>query len=646
MISAPVDAHVLQGSQLPRVSAVPEYASSTGDEAIELAAMAGLNLLPWQQWVLRHSLGERADGKWAAFEAGLVVGRQNGKNAVLEARELAELFLVAPMTGPRTIIHSAHKFSTSLEHFRRIKRRVLDTPELVRRVKGPLRRGTPAGIRDSHGEESIELKDGSRLIFQARTSSGGQGAGFTADLLIWDEAWNLPDSVIGFVLPTLSAKTMEVPGVQVWYTSQAVNQQTMPYGVHLARIRERGTRGDEPDLFFAEWSVDEDEFSRHPELADDPLALAQANPSLGYLIALEHVRRERAGAMPWYEYLAHRLGVGDWPPTDEADGRAISPDAWRATAEIDASKRIAGRKFFAVDTSPDHAWGAVGVAGARQDDLFHVATVRHERGTDWIVAECGALRDEHPGSRFVIDPGGPAANLIPGLKRLRIPLIETSTRDYADACAGFLDAIVEDTLRHPAMSDLDAAVPLARKQKMGDRWKWSRQDGDVSSLVAATLAHWAAACRDGMAEVICFDDLDDDGVKDDLLAPDVAVVPIGTVAPQDLLVDTFDPEALEPVLRGAGRLLKDAAGEYVDVDDYYVLRVESGSPQAVAQAIRGHARILGALKDHLQEGMSHDDHVHGFAGAVVDTGESVQSTVRANTTIETHNGVRSIRVAR
>ena len=85
---------MLLGNQRPRVSSIPEYSSSTGDEAIELAAMAGLVLDDWQQWILRHSLGETSDGKWAAREVGLMVSRQNGKGALLEARELAGLFIL------------------------------------------------------------------------------------------------------------------------------------------------------------------------------------------------------------------------------------------------------------------------------------------------------------------------------------------------------------------------------------------------------------------------------------------------------------------------------------------------------------------------------------------------------------------------
>jgi phage terminase large subunit-like protein len=76
----------------------------------------GPDLDPWQEFVLAHALGERADGKWAAFEVGVMVSRQNGKGAILEARELAGLFLL----GERLIIHSAHQFDTSLEAFRRL----------------------------------------------------------------------------------------------------------------------------------------------------------------------------------------------------------------------------------------------------------------------------------------------------------------------------------------------------------------------------------------------------------------------------------------------------------------------------------------------------------------------------------------------
>jgi phage terminase large subunit-like protein len=90
--------------------------SSAGSEAVDLAASVGLYLTPWQQWVLDQGLSEDASGKWAAFEVALIVARQNGKNAVLEALELAALFLF----GDRLIVHSAHQFATAFEHFLRM----------------------------------------------------------------------------------------------------------------------------------------------------------------------------------------------------------------------------------------------------------------------------------------------------------------------------------------------------------------------------------------------------------------------------------------------------------------------------------------------------------------------------------------------
>lgn len=108
----------------PRIMHAPAGPSSAGREAVDLAKLAGLVLDDWQALVLEHSLTERTDGRWAAFEVGLNVPRQNGKGSVLEARELAGLFLL----GERLIIHSAHQFDTSLEAFRRLLFLIEDTP--------------------------------------------------------------------------------------------------------------------------------------------------------------------------------------------------------------------------------------------------------------------------------------------------------------------------------------------------------------------------------------------------------------------------------------------------------------------------------------------------------------------------------------
>ena len=91
--------------------------ASAATEAIAFAEEAcGIVLDDWQRWIVEHALSERADGTWSAFEVGLVCPRQNGKNFILEVVQLACIYLF----GDETLVHSAHKFDTSVEHFNRL----------------------------------------------------------------------------------------------------------------------------------------------------------------------------------------------------------------------------------------------------------------------------------------------------------------------------------------------------------------------------------------------------------------------------------------------------------------------------------------------------------------------------------------------
>ena len=101
----------------PTFSLVPDAVENHWDEVRDLCAAYDLILNPWQERVLEIALGEREDGTWSASRLGLVVGRQSGKTALFEARELAGLLLY----GDKLMIHSAHLVPTALEAFQRIK---------------------------------------------------------------------------------------------------------------------------------------------------------------------------------------------------------------------------------------------------------------------------------------------------------------------------------------------------------------------------------------------------------------------------------------------------------------------------------------------------------------------------------------------
>lgn len=489
----------VEGSQHPRISCMPAGVGTAGDEAIDLAALAGLILDPWQELVLRGSLAERDDGKWAAFQVGLVVGRQNGKNAVLEARELYELFVVPREAGPRVVIHSAHLFKTSLVHYRRLKARIRATPELLEKVE---RRGARVvGFHDSHGEESIWLEDGSVIFFISRTGSGGQARGFTGDLIAWDEAMNLPDAVVGDVMPTVSARTGPdfLPGPQIWYTGSAVNQHTMPYGLQLTRIRNAGIAGEDPTLAYFEWSIDEAEHAADPEIERRPDGWAQANPGLGPRISIEHVENELR-AMPHTEFLVERCGLGDWPDVSDGASRVITSEQWNGCADPESQRDPAAPPVFVVDATPQRDWASIGVAADRGDELVHVEVVAHDHGTAWVVDRTSKLAEKHSDAWFAVDPRGPAASLIPDLRDAGIKVREISTVDYARACGAFYDAVIERKLRHNGRQPmLDSALAVAAVRPLADAWAWKRRESGVpiSPLVAITLAYWIARTRLG-----------------------------------------------------------------------------------------------------------------------------------------------------
>ena len=269
--AAPQPSSPLQGHQRPRVLSLPPFSSSLGEEALELCGTFGLALDPWQAFVLDRSLRLNEYGKWAAFEIGVDVARQNGKGTILEGRELVGLFLIRE----RLIIHSAHQFDTSLEAFRRLLTLIESNPDAERRVKR---------VSRSHGEEGIELKGGQRIRFRTRTKGGGRG--FSCDCLMLDEPMILPEATHGALLPTLSAR----PNPQVWYTGSAVDQTIHEDGRVFARVRERGLKGDDPSLAYFEWSVDSSNPDDVPAaILASPDAIAQANPGLGIRITLEYV---------------------------------------------------------------------------------------------------------------------------------------------------------------------------------------------------------------------------------------------------------------------------------------------------------------------------------------------------------------------
>ncbi len=466
----------LLGAQRPRLLCLPEYASCPlAEAAIELCELAGLYLDPWQQFVLISSLNTKADGKLAAMLVGLCVGRQNGKGSILEARQLVGLFL---RPQERLIIHSAHQFGTSLEHFRRILSLIEDTPILDAQVKRVAR---------SHGEEGIELRDGSRLNFRTRNKGGARG--FTGDTVYLDEAMELPDSFFGALLPTISARSIH-GDPQIWLSGSAVDQMVFDNGIVFSRIRESGKRGDDPTLAYFEWSAPF-EHMEEVENPSDPALWAEANPGMGIRIAQGHIAGEMR-ALGYREFLVERLGVGDWPDPDPEAGSIIKLEDWNRLA--DGSSRPKDPIFFAYDVSPDRKWATISASGIRGDNFGHIEVVDRRPGTDWVPKRLHELTHKHRYVSVLTDGLGPGASLLHEMEPLGIKVETVNTNEHAQACGLLFDTVERQTLRHLGQPELAQAIKGAATRPLADSWAWSRKNShvDISPLVACTLAHWGA----------------------------------------------------------------------------------------------------------------------------------------------------------
>ena len=441
----------------------------------EMYALTGNVLDPWQQDILRDSLGEREDGRWASPEVAIVCARQNGKSAILEARMLAGLFLF----GENLQLYNAHLYASSMEMFRRMKSLIRAVPEFDSRVRS---------YAGSHGSERIELKNGQRLLFTSRAA--GTGRGFTPENYLFDEAMVFKESVAIDMIPGLSGRSV-TGNIQAWFAGSAVDQFFNSNGLILAGLRRRALRGGDPRLAYFEWSVDRpspDDVG--PEELLDPALVAQANPALGNRISMDWVRGE-VDMLGYRGFAVERLSVGDWPDLDAGAGAVISAKVWADLA--DGASQVQDPVVLAFDVPPDRSMGAIAVAGSRPDGLGHVEVVEHQRGTGWIVDRVIELAQAHKPRAIVCDAQGPAGSLIRALEQAGLDVLPVKTAENAAACGIFYDAVMHAEFRHRGQAAMSAALQGAAKRTLGDAWAWSRKNSavDISPLVASTLAWWA-----------------------------------------------------------------------------------------------------------------------------------------------------------
>lgn len=498
----------LKGARRPRVELSPPYEYTLGPEACELAKRAGLVADPWQADAVNLMLACRDDGKWACYEYGEIVARQNGKGSILEIRALAGFLLL----GEQLIMWSAHEYKTSMEAFRRCRtllrrlgKQVSPNNENLWDVDGVLIK-----IVNTNGEEGFERLDTeARIKFVAR--SKGSGRGFSGDLVIIDESFAFTAEQQDALMPAMAAR----PNAQIIYTSSPpLNGES---GEVMFNLKRRADAGGDDSLGWRDWGIAGDLDHLDDLDLDDRSLWAASNPALGMRLTEETILRERR-SMGNAGFARERLCI--WPRISQGNV-IVDPAAWARMADADSQRDREAGVAIGLDVSPLRDYSAICVYGVRADGLGHVQLADYRPGTKWIVPRLIELREAL--EPVAISMGrGTFAFLETALDKadFRRPedaeapasgdLAVTNAVDMAAATGQLLEAVREESFCYLRSPHLDSAVASAKTRSTGETIAWTVKgvEGDISPLVAMTLARWSYMTRSHLLEGSQYDVLE------------------------------------------------------------------------------------------------------------------------------------------
>lgn len=458
------------GSQEPRIAVEPDRIDSDGPDASWLAAQCGLTLDEWQDLVLTSWLGREGRDRYVSISCGLSVPRQNGKNAILEARELYGMAVLG-----EKILHTAHRVDTARKSFLRLVKYFEGpeaNPDLVELV---------VSIRKTNGQESITLSNGGSIEFSSRVNGGARGS--TYDVVVFDEAQELTDDQMEAIMSTMAA----APSGNRQLIFTGTPPSPVSPGTVFRNKREKALSGQDARCCWHEWSV--------AEVGDvsDKERWYETNPGLGIRLDEEFTESE-LNTLSREGFARERLGW--W--SDEAGGNpALSKTKWvecymNPAPEPDDGDRIA----YGVKFSPDGQSYALSAAVRNGKRPVFVECLFNEPLTSgvggiakWLIERRGVC------ALLVIDGKSHTAALERKLRDGGFParaIRIADAKDVGDAAVMMKDAVDEGSLAHAGQPGLTESAVCAQKREIGKNGAWGFGDGKVPCcpVESASLALW------------------------------------------------------------------------------------------------------------------------------------------------------------
>lgn len=466
-------------NQQPTLRVCPEYTKTHGGVAYEFGSSFGITLDPWQKSVMDDWLAIGDDGKWLCTTCGLSVPRQNGKTALVKVRVMLGIFWLG-----ETILFTCHEVRTSRQVFDSLAD-ILNPngeyPELAAQVQY---------IKRSNGYEEIKVADwygddgwhkGGKLLFSSR--SKGASRGFTADVVVADEAMYMTDEQVAALVPTMAA----AGGGDMQFIMLGTPPTPSDGGTVFKATRAAAING-EKGVSWNEWGAD--------EIGDihDWARIERYNPSLGTRLMRKAVESELSVMAP-DTFARERLGW--WSTASQTAEHVIPYDEWEACKTDNPSKD--GTVVYAVKFSADGATGSM--AACHKPDggkpfVYVVDSRSMSGGLSWFV---DTLAKHHQkAAQIVIDGQSNAQALTERLLEARVPsktIIRPKTADVIAANAMLLAAVNEKTITHYGQPALDASATETERRRIGNYGGWgfaSTDTADATLIEACALAHWGA----------------------------------------------------------------------------------------------------------------------------------------------------------
>lgn len=459
------------GNQRPRVSIVPEYALTYGDDAAEFAEAYASPLMDWQKDVLDAWLARNENGRPVAITCGLGVPRQNGKNYIIE---IFELYCATVLNWH--ILHTAHEVKTSMKAFQRV------CSYFDGAYASDEMRDEVLQIRRTNGQECITLKGGGCIEFSAR--SGRAARGFDdIQVVVWDEAQELEQAQVDAIMATLSASSTGTR--QIIYTGTPTPPNSA--GTVFAKVRAQALRGELTSCVWHEWGIDDIPplTSRFADLID---IVYETNPSMGITLDEDFTAQEFA-VQTIDGFARERLGW--WASVDVE--HLIMADDWEAcgvdSIDFDETAKYGYGVKFATDGSSAALAVAVKTEGNPHVELIDIRSGRD--GISWLADWLEARKDK--GSCVVIDGLYGRDVLIDELKG-RFPkrgIIAPSSTEVATAASMLKERI--DTHRvtwFKKQERLSMSALNAERRYIGNRGAWGFGGQDPYPIEACSLALW------------------------------------------------------------------------------------------------------------------------------------------------------------